>query len=66
VPRDMEQDPSLAAGLSDEEAQLLAGCAKGRVTIKPWEKAGPATRHRPAERPHPGSAVDGLGADEID
>jgi hypothetical protein len=32
VPRDMEQDPSLAAGLSDEEAQLLAGCAKGRVT----------------------------------
>jgi hypothetical protein len=42
VPRDMEQDPSLAAGLSDEEAQLLAGCAKGRVTIKPWEKAGPA------------------------
>jgi hypothetical protein len=50
--------------LSDEqEAQPLTGCAKGRHSA--WEKASPAKR--PAgRRTSPGSAVSGLGADEID
>jgi hypothetical protein len=29
-------------------------------------EAGPIIRHRPAERPQLGPAVDGSGADEID
>ena len=50
--------------LSDEqEAQSLTGCAKGRHSA--LEKDSQATR--PAgRRTSPGSAVSGLGADEID
>jgi hypothetical protein len=51
------------ASVSDGEAQLLAGCTKRRVITEPLGRPV-QQRHRPAERPHLGPAVDGLGADE--
>jgi hypothetical protein len=47
------------AAVSEEGAEPLTGCAKGRVTLKPCEKASPATRLA-GRTTSQGSAVSGL------